>query len=162
MNPGGVDKLRLLCRLRQVERDGARARLALTGRELDEHAAAERAARAELEASQAAARDFLAEQIAAMAPTRDGASAYKALALAALYKRREAAGAGLQHRRALSQMTKAEAAVQAAGEVHAACRARSEAVEELKDGAERAMARQVARRADEIPAPLRRSRGGTG
>jgi hypothetical protein len=149
-----VDKLRQLCRLREVEREGARARLALAGQTLDKRARHEEAAQLVAETAQVAARNFLADEVADIAPTRDGGSIYAALALGALHRRREAAGAELQHRRAASNRAAAAAKVQKTAAAHAESQARAEALGRRRYDLERAMDRQRTRRADETMAEL--------
>ena len=157
MSRSPAETLRLLCRLRDAERDGARGRMAQAQGEARAREVAERTARATFETATSLAETYMARHIRNMAPTQDGASVYAALAFGAVQRRRDAASAELQHRRATSRRTQAEAEAEAASAHYLDTRARAQALGTRRDALIKAETRRAAVREDDAIAEARAS-----
>ncbi len=149
MKRDAVATLQLLCRLREAEVDGARGRLALARVQAKDRETAERNAHKTHVNLSEIAESYMARQIEGMGPITDGASVYAALAFGALQRRREAASAELQHRRAESRLAEAEAEAETAAERYLATHARAEALRARRTEIARIEARRAARREDD-------------
>ncbi|MEM6943013.1 MAG: hypothetical protein AAF565_04585 [Pseudomonadota bacterium] len=149
MSRRAAETLRLLHRLREAARDGARARLALANREV-------RRLKAETEAKEVrhahlatVAEQYMPQAIRDLGPTRDGASVYASLAVGASETARVARVAAGDLNAMRKRQTEAAAGVELAASAYVGSVAEATAIGRRSAEVERAVTRLAARRQDD-------------